>query len=412
MKILFLNTSERAGGAAVAANRLMQALQKQGTKVKMLVRDKQTDNTSIVSVNTSYINKKLNYLRFVWERLIIFICNRFSKKHLFQISIANTGVDITQLSIFKNVDIIHLHWINQGFLSLSDIKKITESGKPIVWTMHDLWPATSICHYPDKCVKYKDKCRKCPMLEHPLWDLSHQVAQQKEKISYSTIHFVGCSQWITQQAKESGLLQKAHFHSIPNAIPTIFQPKEKIIARKELGLPIDKRLILFGAAKISDKRKGATYLIEACRKFSLNSTIEIVLMGNSGDELITLLPFRTHILGYLSDTEQIISAYSSADMFIIPSLEDNLPNTIMEAMACGTPCVGFNTGGIPEMIDHQLNGYVAKYMDADDLAKGIRWVLDYPDKQKLSSACIEKVTRCYAEEVVAKQYMHLYQEIS
>ena len=135
-------------------------------------------------------------------------------------------------------------------------------------------------------------------------------------------------------------------------------------------------------------------------------------MGNSGDELITLLPFRTHILGYLSDTEQIISAYSSADMFIIPSLEDNLPNTIMEAMACGTPCVGFNTGGIPEMIDHQLNGYVAKYMDADDLAKGIRWVLDYPDKQKLSSACIEKVTRCYAEEVVAKQYMHLYQEIS
>ena len=143
MKILFLNTSERAGGAAVAANRLMQALQKQGTKVKMLVRDKQTDNTSIVSVNTSYINKKLHYLRFVWERLIIFICIRFSKKHLFQISIANTGVDITQLSIFKNVDIIHLHWINQGFLSLSDIKKIAESGKPIVWTMHSIYDQNS-----------------------------------------------------------------------------------------------------------------------------------------------------------------------------------------------------------------------------------------------------------------------------
>ena len=134
-------------------------------------------------------------------------------------------------------------------------------------------------------------------------------------------------------------------------------------------------------------------------------------MGNNGNELSRLLPFKTHILGYLSNEGQIAKAYSCANAFVIPSLEDNLPNTIMEAMACGTPCVGFATGGIPEMIDHLQNGYVAEYKSAEDLANGIRWVLEHPNKDSLSKACVEKVKRCYAEEIVAKQYIHLYEDI-
>lgn len=411
MKVLLLNTSERTGGAAVASNRLMRALQKQGIEVKMLVRDKQSNNESVISINSSFIKKRLNWIRFVWERFVIFICNCFSKKNLFQISIANTGSDITRLPVFHEADIIHLHWINQGFLSLSDLKKIIDSGKPVVWTMHDLWSATSICHYPGKCLKFQTTCQECPMLRHPIWDLSYEVSKQKRGLDWSKVHFVGCSHWITQLGKQSRLLQSAQFHAIPNAIPPLFSPIKKDIARQTLGLPIDKPLLLFGAAKISDQRKGAEFFIKACQLLASHLTIEIILMGNSGDELPLLFPFKTHSLGYLSNERQIAQAYSCADIFIIPSLEDNLPNTIMEAMACGTPCVGFATGGIPEMIDHLQNGYVAEYKSAEDLANGIRWVLEHPDKDSLSKACVEKVKRCYAEEIVAKQYIRLYQDL-
>ena len=411
MKVLLLNTSERTGGAAVASNRLMRALQKQGIEVKMLVRDKQSNNESVISINSSFIKKRLNWIRFVWERFVIFICNCFSKKNLFQISIANTGSDITRLPVFHEADIIHLHWINQGFLSLSDLKKIIDSGKPVVWTMHDLWSATSICHYPGKCLKLQTTCQKCPMLRHPIWDLSYEVSKQKRGLDWSKVHFVGRSHWITQLGKQSRLLQSAQFHAIPNAIPPLFSPIKKDIARQTLGLPIDKPLLLFGAAKISDQRKGAEFFIKACQLLASHLTIEIILMGNSGDELPLLFPFKTHSLGYLSNERQIAQAYSCADIFIIPSLEDNLPNTIMEAMACGTPCVGFATGGIPEMIDHLQNGYVAEYKSAEDLANGIRWVLEHSDKDSLSKACVEKVKRCYAEEIVAKQYIRLYQDL-
>ena len=135
MKIVILNTSERTGGAAVAAGRLGKALKQAGIQVNKLVRD----------------DTWLNRFRFYWERLIIFLCNHLNRKNLFAVSIAKTGTDLSGNLSVKEADIIHLHWINQGFLSVSDLGKLVDSGKPIVWTLHDLWPATAICHYPDVC---------------------------------------------------------------------------------------------------------------------------------------------------------------------------------------------------------------------------------------------------------------------
>lgn len=412
MKILLINTSERTGGAAVAANRLMRALRTIGIDVQMLVRDKQTDDPAVHTVNDTTRRRWLNRLRFLFERIVIFLCHRFSKKHLFQVSIANTGNDITQIDCFREADVIHLHWINQGFLSLTDLEKILRSGKPVVWTLHDLWPAAGICHYPDTCRKYQTECHHCPMQPHPLWDLAHQVFRRKKQMDWSRVHFVGCSQWITKQAQQSSLLRRATFYTIPNAIHTeLFYPQSQEEVRHALGLPKDKKLILFGAAKVSDTRKGARYLIDACRLLKGHTDWAIILMGGCGEELKPLLPLPAYSLGYLSDPYQIASVYTAADVFIIPSLEDNLPNTIMEAMACGTPCVGFRTGGIPEMIDHQTNGYVASYKDAEDLALGITWVLDHPTHQLLADACIQKVRTHYTEAIVAKQYMKVYQEL-
>ena len=138
MKVVLLNTSELTGGAAVAANRLMKALRKSGVEASMLVRDRKTDDPHVVSIDDSRMKRRLNFLRFVWERLVILICNLFSRKNLFQVSIANTGTDLSKHPLVQEADVIHLHWINQGFLSLADIRKLINTGKPIVWTLHDL----------------------------------------------------------------------------------------------------------------------------------------------------------------------------------------------------------------------------------------------------------------------------------
>ncbi|WP_301703941.1 glycosyltransferase family 4 protein [uncultured Parabacteroides sp.] len=399
MKIVILNTSERTGGAAVAAGRLGKALEQAGIQVDKLVRE----------------NTWLNRFRFYWERLLIFLCNHLNRKNLFAVSIANTGTDLSGHPSVRDADIVHLHWINQGFLSVSDLGKLINSGKPIVWTLHDLWPATAICHYPDECKKYQSKCSQCPLqVTNSFFDLANRTYNKKKQIGLDKIHFVGCSKWITEMAEKSSLLEGASFISIPNPIDTsVFKPLVKTVSRECFQLPKDKFLLLFAAAKLSDKRKGAAYLIEACSIFKQYYTdkIEIVLMGNGSEELCQALPFKVNSLGYISDTSTMVAAYSCADLFVIPSLEDNLPNTIMESMACGTPCVGFEIGGIPEMIDHRVNGYVASYKDASDLANGIQWVLEHEDRLALSDACVKKVQESYTEAVVAMKYLSLYQNI-
>ena len=321
MKIVIINTSERTGGAAVAAGRLGKALEQAGIQVDKLVRK----------------DTWLNRFRFYWERLIIFLCNHLNRKNLFAVSIANTGMDLSGHPSVKEADIIHLHWINQGFLSVSNLGKLINSGKPIVWTLHDLWPATAICHYPDKCKKYQSKCSQCPLqVTNSLFDLANWTYNRKKQIGLNKIHFIGCSKWITEMAKKSSLLEGASFTSIPNPIDTyVFKPLVKKDSRKRFQLPKDKFLLLFAAAKLSDRRKGAAYLIEACSilKQYYTDKIEIVLMGNGSEELCQALPFKVNSLGYISDTSTMVAAYSCADLFVIPSLEDNLPNTIMESMA-------------------------------------------------------------------------------
>ena len=160
MRVILINTSERIGGAAIAANRLMEALKGQGIKAKMLVRDKQTQSSTVVALRQNW--RMVG--QFVWERVVIWAANRFSRQNLFAVDIANTGNDITALPEFQQADIVHLHWVNQGMLSLKDIRKILDSGKPVVWTMHDMWPCTGICHYARRCDHYRTACHNCPYL--------------------------------------------------------------------------------------------------------------------------------------------------------------------------------------------------------------------------------------------------------
>lgn len=414
MKTVIVSTSDSHGGAAIAAHRLMKALQKGNVEATMLVRDKSIEDTAIHSVNSTCIKRKLNRFRFLIERLCIFLNNSFNKKELFRVSIANTGTDISRHPLIKEADVIHLHWVNQGFLSLSDIQKLITLNKPIVWTMHDMWSCTSICHHARDCESYTKHCGNCIYLNsHKERDLSYRVFNKKrEMMQSSSIVIVGCSQWIAQKAQQSALSKTNRILSIPNPIDTsIFYPSDKERARDMLHLPINKKLILFGAINISDERKGFEYLLNALSEIE-QSDVELVIFGQIKTAIQSIIPIPVHQLGYIADLSLLHSIYNAVDLYVTSSLDENLPNTIMEAMACGTPCVGFHTGGIPEMIDHKTNGYVAKYKDANDMAHGITWVLSHPNSDQLSQASVSKVETCYSEKVVANQYLHLYKSIT
>ncbi len=413
MRVLIINTSETTGGAAVAANRLKEALNNNGVQAKMLVRDKQTNDDNIVAIKSSY-KTKWNKL---WERFCIYYNLNFDKTNLFAIDIANIGTDITSIKEFKEADVIHLSWINQGMLSLNNIKKIILSGKAIVWTMHDLWPASSICHYAHGCEGFHNGCTICPLLPNKNNKLAQRVYNKKKKIiEKGHIHFVSCSNWLAQQAKKSGILTNQFITNIPNPIDTtIFKPLDKIYCRNKLNLPIEKKIILFASQKVTDKRKGMEYFIKAMEllKTSCPETkenIEIALLGGHSEDLIDKLPFKVHNIGYISEASLINIVYNAADTFVLPSLEDNLPNTIMESMACGIPCVGFNVGGIPEMIEHRSTGYIAKAKDYNDLANGIYWILYEADYNSLYKSSLEKVKDCYSQKSVAKKYLDIYKQ--
>lgn len=407
MKVLFISTYDIQGGAAIAATRLLHAMRHAGCDVSMVVRSKQGADTAVFTVG----NNRTNTLRFYWERGAIYLHNRLSRENLFDVSIANTGVSITELPEFKEADVIHLHWINQGMLSVKEIGQILASGKKVVWTMHDMWPFTGICHYAGDCNAYTTGCGHCPYLKSPSRnDLSYTVFHRKQSAYRAgNITFVACSHWLGELAEGSPLTQGHQVTSIPNPIDTgIYLPKDKNAIREKMRLPKEKKIVLFAAMKASDKRKGIDFLIEAARLISQKrNDLLFLIAGTNGDEIARQFPLPTHSTGFIASRD-MPDLYNAADLFVTPSLQDNLPNTIMEAMACGTPCIGFRTGGIPEMIDHRKNGYVAEYQNARDLADGLLWTLFETDAETLSANARRKVLAEYTQEKVAHQYREIY----
>ena len=413
MRVLIVNTSERAGGAAVAAYRLMEALNNNGVKAKMLVRDKETDTITVAGLGDGMLAQR----HFLYERLTVFRHLHFSKKHLFDIDIANSGFDITKLREFQEADIIHLHWVNQGMLSLVGLRKVLASGKPVVWTMHDAWPATAICHLTLGCNKFKSRCHRCRYLPGGGSDndLAARVwAKKKAVYGLGDISFVACSRWLQREAKQSALLAGHTVDCIPNPIDThVFHSMDKAKARQSLGLPLDKKLILFVSQRVTNAYKGMDYLMEACQLLverypEMREKAAVVILGGHAEEIQDRLALPAYPLGYVSEERKVVDVYNASDVFVLPSLSENLPNTIMEAMACGVPCVGFKVGGIPEEIDHMKNGYVAEYRNGEDLMHGIHWVLYEADYGALCANAVKKVAVSYSQNSVSLKYIEVY----
>ena len=417
MKVLVINTSEMAGGAAIAASRLTDVLNRHGVEARLLVRDKQSDRATTVQLpSRGWQGLKLRWA-FLWERGRILLANRFRREGLWSVDFGIGGASIVGRPEFEEADLIHLHWVNQGFLSLGELRRILRSGKPVVWTMHDMWPCTAVCHHARECDRFHAHCHSCPQLQHPSRrDRSFWVFDRKASIyPEGNLTFVGCSRWIASEAQKSRLLAGKEVVSIPNTYNhRAFHPGEKEPARRRFTLPQKLKLLLFACQKVTNPRKGLDLLLEALRSPQMRQwqgSLALVVVGQMSEELAATISLPIYRQGYLDDEEDMAELYRAVDIFVTPSLEENLPNTIMEAMACGTPCVGFDIGGVPEMIDHRQNGYVARYREADDLAQGLNFVLDDVRRPALAKAAAEKAAKTWNEETVAAQYIQLYERL-
>ena len=418
MKVVLINTSDSKGGASIACRRLLFALDKLRCQVKMLVRDKSTTHDLIISTGTFFLKKKMNSFHMLLER-IYFISKANSKKYWFIFSPANTGENIAKNVHIKESDIIHLHWINQGFLSLKGLEKLVDLKKPIVWTLHDMWAFTGGCHHSADCESYKIMCANCPMLKNPATkDLSNSLWNKKSFIYKSAnLNVVTCSKWLALCAQQSGLFKNIQVHSIPNPIDTnAFSPINKSELRSKYNLTNSKRYILFGAENLKNTFKGFSFFVDALNELILRdpkikNETEVIVFGKSTPELIQLIPLNVINFSIVSSENKMIELYNMSDVYVTSSIQENLPNTIMESMSCGCPVVGFRIGGIPEMIDHQINGYVADYKSVSDLATGINWVLYKSEIEELKKQARNKVLNHYSEEVVAGKYLDLYQKL-
>lgn len=393
LHIVLLSYHDSNGGAGIAAGRLKVALEKEGHRVDYLVREKASTSNAI-----KFGTGLISWLKFIAERLFFL---RFEKDKSIRF-LFNPGVfgsDISKHRLIQQADIVHLHWVNFGFLSVSDITQLTKLNKPIFWTLHDMWAFTGGCHHSGDCEFFQQSCGDCKFLKNPHpTDLSHRMWEAKKTgFASKNLHIITCSDWLGNRAKQSSILGGQSIITIPNAIDTeFFSPNAN-----SLELDPNKKYVLFVAMRVNAPAKGFHLLKEALHYLDA-ATTELLIVGG---EMTEDLPLKAHNFGQVSDPARMRDIYAAADVFVTPSLEENLPNTIMEAMACGTACVGFQVGGIPEMIEHQVTGYVAQAFDPEDLAKGINWSLV---SKTAGIKSREYALEHYNQTTVAQQHLAYY----
>lgn len=413
MKSLILNTSDSKGGAAKAIYRLHAGLRSLGVDSRMIVMRKFGDDPNVMAPDAN-MSKGLALLRPILDS---FPLRRYQERndHLFSPSWVP---DFLSRNVARNApDVVHLSWVNLGFLRIESLKSFH---KPLLWTLHDSWAFTGGCHIPLGCFRYRDFCGQCPALgskgEH---DLSRTIWKRKSKAWKDlNLHIISPSRWLANCAKSSSLFQDIPISVIPNGIDTSrFKPIEQRVAREILALPQGKNIILFGAFNSTiDKIKGFDVLLAALERLRAeqqrDNELELIVFGASHSGTTSDRGLNIRYLGYLHDDISLALLYAAADVFVLPSLQENLPNTIMEAMACGTPSVAFDVGGISDLIAHKITGYLARPLEVEDLANGIEWVLaDERRRQTLSKEARKKVEREFDMNHVAKRYLDLYTEV-
>ncbi len=415
MRILHLNTSDINGGAARAAYRLNQGLILKGVESRMFVRDKGTISESIIKYKyPSGLNKSYYRIYKYWiER--DFNRYRTSRPGGFELfSDDRTPLKTGFFDQLPEADIYHLHWIS-GFVDLPAVFK--NLNKPVVWTLHDMFPFTGGCHYNSGCENYLKHCNNCPQLgSTDENDLAYKIWTRKRKaISEfkNKIVIRADSHWLASEAKRSSLFRNLDIDTIHYGIETDqFIPADKLACRRSLNIPVQSRVIVFGAPGIDNPRKGFKQLEEALHKVRKVHSNLFLLSFGAGEA-----PFKQTIpglhLGQIANNHLLSLIYNCADVFVIPSLQEAFGQTALEAMSCGIPIVGFNTGGIPDMIENEVTGYLAETGNINDLSNCIIRILEFKESDyvKMSSNCRAKVLAGFTLSFQAEKYTDIYKSL-
>lgn len=422
LKVLHINASSE-GGASVVAQRLNEALNESD-----LVSSKH-----LVFSGKSYSGKsKWGYTLLSntpWKRFTAFLRHALDKLDFlrfeadksirFQFSHASMGMDISKHPLVQEADIIHLHWVHKGFQSFATLEKLLALPKKFVWTCHDLWPVTGGCYYNWGCTNHETGCGNCKYLKKPAADdLSAELIQRKIHLwGNNQIRWITPSRWLAEQGKNSLVMRNNKpFEVIPNPIDTgAFHPlteEERAALRSKYGLNPNLPVLLFSAAFLGNPAKGFSHFINFCSSLHQSGVAfhALILGDNKGQELQLDFPFIHW--GYVSDADNIKHAFILSDLYVITSVQDNLPTTIMESLSLGTPVAGFKVGGIPELVDEGLNGFLAESGDTAGLAeKAALFFQDKAKREAYRSSARNKAVTTYDTAVIAAKFAAVYQNL-
>lgn len=416
MRILHLSTSDTGGGAARAAYRLHTGLRRLGHESSMFVLKRHSGDGSVLQLRWSNelptrVRRRLRRMRIARD----FEPYRKTLPRGFEIfsdDRSDTAFNLNRQ--LPPCDLINLHWV-AGLIDYETFFSQLPPGVPLVWRLADMGPLTGGCHYDGGCGKFTAACGACPVLgSTDERDLSRQVWKRKNaalaQLEPNRLNIVGTSRWIAGEARRSSLLKRFPVTVIPNGLDVnVFAPRDKGFSRDTLGVPRDAKVVLFVADSAATKRKGFDYVAAALSGMTDEPNLFLLSVGG-GKPNVPNLP-QLH-LGRVSDDRMLSIIYSAADVFVIPSLQESFGQTVTESMACGTPVVGFDTGGIPDMVRPGITGCLAPVADAAALREGIRTVLRDPQHWlELSANCRRIAVEEYSLELQAKNYAGHYEKI-
>lgn len=399
MKVTLVNHSDTLGGASVVTFRLMEALRAEGVDARMLVAKKNSASPFV----EEYEPRLLTRISFLKEHARIYLHNGFSRKTLFQISLASDGLPLSRHPLIIDSDAVILNWINQGMLSLKEISKIARM-KPTLWTMHDQWNFTGVCHHTSDCENFLTHCKDCPYLGSmaSARDISWQIFNKKSSLYDSCdITFIAVSEWLAKRAKQSTLLGDKEVITIPNAFPVAAYAAPAKYSKTQLGLPDDKKIILFCAARIDDPGKGLPDAIKLLNQLPerLRDECVAVFVGACRDEHALDDLLMNHVcLGLISDSEKIRSLMKHSSVVLSTSPFETLSTTMIEAQAAGATPVCYIHDGRGDIVTDNVNGYaLTNSTDALPLIKALENPIT--SRQLAEAACR------YDASVIARRYI-------
>jgi glycosyltransferase involved in cell wall biosynthesis len=413
VKITHLSTYDLSGGAARAAYRLHAGLRLLGHESGMLTLYKTSCDPSVVRFDPPQdilTRFRRGFKRRMLERDGSVLIARPAGSTFFSDDRSQHGADA--LRQLPATDILNLHWI-ASFIDYRLFFRKVPKGLQVVWTLHDMNPFTGGCHYDEACGKFQQKCGACPQLESSdLKDFSSRVWRRKREAFSSRgaqrLHVVTPSRWLANEAGRSALLAEREITVIPNGLDLEdFQPRDRQTARAKYGIPPEAKAVLFVAESAAERRKGLKTLLEALRGLENTENLLFVAIGGGMTEKGSAGRFKT--VDFVGDEAALSFLYSAADLFVVPSLQDNLPNTAVEALACGVPTIGSNVGGLPEIVRDGKTGFLVPPEDSHALGKAINTVLRNPELPALMARESRRVAlQEYDVRLQAKRYAELY----